>query len=102
VGQSYRVVLDDLVSAASTFAREGDEFRAIMPTLGPACPDGGDAALNQVLRTVVEATGLLHTQIAGALEHHASRLWQAHERYADAEDHVRHLCRHLIDAAGLT
>lgn len=102
MGESYRVVLDDLASAASTFAREADEFLAIMPETGPGCPDGGDPVFNGMLQAVLEATGLLHTQIAGALEHHSSRLWGAFNRYNEAEEHVRHLCRHLIDAAELT
>jgi hypothetical protein len=96
------VVLDDLVSVASMFAREADEFHGIMPTLSVSCPDGGDGAFNVVLRNVVEAAELLHTQIAGALEEHGVRLRQAYERYSDADDQVRHLCRQLIDAAELT
>ena len=84
----FQVVRSDLLSASGTFAAEAGTFKAIMPDEGPARPDGGDAAFNDSLQSVVQAVGLLHLQFAGELDSHAARLKQAHDTYAGTEQNL--------------
>jgi hypothetical protein len=102
VSGSFNVVLGDIASAAGSFSTESSTFRAIMPEGGPSCPDGGDASVNKTLATVVDAVGLLHAQIANAIEDHASKLKTAHDKYQGTEEDVKQVCQDLTRDASLT
>jgi hypothetical protein len=92
----FQVVMSDLTEAAATFQAEGATFRAIMPTDGPPCPDGGDAAFDQALQLVVQMIGVLHLQAAGVMEADSAKLTKAHANYASTEESLTRLCNQII------
>ena len=83
-GDGFQVVMSDLVDAAATFGSEAATFKAIMPTDGPPCPDGGDAAFDENLQVVVQMIGALHLQAGGR---HGGGLRQAHEGARELPPH---------------
>jgi hypothetical protein len=85
VNGGFQVVMSDLLDLSGTFRAESGTCRAIMPDEGPACPDGGDGAVNGMMQAVTEAVGLAHVQLADVMALHASKLQAAHDRYQDAE-----------------
>ncbi len=95
-GSGFQVVMSDLVDAAATFRSEAAAFKGIMPTGGPSCPDGGDAAFDQGLQVVVQMIGALHLQAAGVMDDDSAKLAQAHATYADTEESLTRLCRQII------
>jgi hypothetical protein len=62
MSDGFQVVMDDLLALSRTFRAEAGTCKAIMPDDGPACPDGGDGAVNDIMRAVTEAVGLAHLQ----------------------------------------
>jgi hypothetical protein len=95
-GNGFQVVMSDLADAAATFRSEAATFKAIMPTDGPPCPDGGDAAFDQNLQVVVQMIGALHLQAAGVMEDDSAKLTKAHANYANTEDSLTRLCQQVI------
>jgi Family of unknown function (DUF6317) len=95
-GNGFQVVMSDLVGVAATFRSEAATFKAIMPTDGPPCPDGGDAAFDQNLQVAVQMIGALHLQAAGVMEDDAAKLAKAHANYASTEDSLTRLCQQVI------
>jgi hypothetical protein len=92
----FQVVLSDLLAAATTFGAEAATYQALIPADGPACPDGGDAAVNQALRGAVQLIGALHLQAAGVIESDSAKLRQAHGRYANTEESLTQLCNQIV------
>jgi hypothetical protein len=95
-GNGFQVVMSDLVDAAATFASEAATFKAIMPNDGPPCPDGGDAAFDQSLRSVVQMISALHLQATGVIEDDSAKLKKAHANYASTEESLTRLCQQII------
>jgi len=91
----FEVVMSDLLDASATFASEAATYKAIMPTDGPACPDGGDAAFNQNLQAVVQLIGAAHLQAAGVMEADSEKLKKAHDNYARTEESLTRLCTQI-------
>ena len=95
MSSGFQVTRSGLYDAAATFTTEAGTFKAIMPQDGPPPPDGGDAAFNDSLRSVVQGLGLLHLQFAGELDNHATRLTQSSDTYAAAEQDIIHQIRQI-------
>ena len=102
MSDSFSVVLGDIAATAKVFARESDTFKAIMPDEGPGCPDGGDASVDETLRTVIKAVGLLHLQIAGAIDDHADKLSAVHDNYENTDVGVQQLMQDLQKQGGIS
>lgn len=64
---------------------------------GPPCPDGGDAALNQNLKVVLEMIGTLNLQASGVIDSDSAKLKTAHDRYANTETSLTQLCTEISD-----
>ena len=94
-GDGFQVVMSDLLDASTTFGTEAATYKAIMPTDGPACPDGGDGAFNQSLQAVVQVIGALHLQAAGVMEVDSAKLKKAHDNYAHTEESLTQLCNQI-------
>jgi hypothetical protein len=94
-GDGFQVVMSDLLDASATFETEAATYKAIMPTDGPACPDGGDGAFNQSLQVVVQVIGALHLQAAGVIEVDSAKLRKAHDNYAHTEESLTRLCNQI-------
>ncbi|MGF1427216.1 DUF6317 family protein [Kitasatospora sp. LaBMicrA B282] len=92
-----QVILDDLQGAADTFHRESKTFAGIIPDGGPTCPDGGNAAVDGMLRTVLEALGGLHLAVAGTIGNHGDKLQKAHDNYHACEVSMRELFDDISD-----
>ncbi len=99
-GGGFQVVVADLRDASGAFGREAGEFQAIMPESGPACPDGGDGALNEILGVTLDGVGLLHLLFAGMVDDHASKLNTAAVKYEANEISLAELCTQLTGDAG--
>ena len=95
-GVGFQVVMGDLLDASATFRSEAVTFKAIMPDDGPACPDGGDEAINQSLRATVDLVSALHLKASGVIEDDSAKLKKAHDNYADTEENLTQLCRQII------
>lgn len=95
-GGGFQVVMGDLLDTSSTFGSEAITFRAIMPDGGPACPDGGDEAINQSLRATVQLISALHLQATGVIEDDSAKLKKAHDNYASTDENLARLCRQII------
>jgi hypothetical protein len=91
----FQVVLSDLLAAATTFGTEAGTYQALIPADGPACPDGGDAAVNQGLQAAVQLIGALHLAAVGAIAADSAKLRQAHGRYANTEESLTQLCNQI-------
>ena len=91
----FQVVMSDLLDASATFGTEAATYKAIMPTDGPACPDGGDGAFNQSLQVVVQLIGAMHLQAAGVMEVDSAKLRKAHDNYARTEEDLTQLCNQI-------
>lgn len=102
MSSSFSVVLGDVAATAEVFADESETFKAIMPNQGAACPDGGDASVDETLRTVITAVGLLHLQIAGAISDHADKLRFVHDNYEHTDIGVQQLLQDLQKQAGIS
>jgi Family of unknown function (DUF6317) len=94
-GDGFQVVMSDLLNASTTFGTEAATYKAIMPTNGPACPDGGDGAFDQSLQVVVQMISALHLQAAGVMEVDSAKLRQAHDNYAHTEESLAQLCNQI-------
>lgn len=94
-GDGFQVVMSDLLDASTTFGAEAATYKAIMPDNGPACPDGGDGALDQSLQVVVQLIGALHLQAAGVMENDSAKLKKAHDNYAHTEESLAQLCNQI-------
>lgn len=94
-GDGFQVVMSDLLDASATFGTEAETYKAIMPTDGPACPDGGDGAFDQSLQAVVQMIGALHLQAAGVMETDSGKLKKAHDNYAHTEASMTQLCNQI-------
>jgi hypothetical protein len=101
MSDGFQVVMQDLLALSSTFRTEAETCKAIMPADGPTCPDGGDGALNGMMRSVTEALGLAHLQLSGAMDLHAGKLQAAHGRYGDTEMSLAQLARNVTAQAGI-
>jgi Family of unknown function (DUF6317) len=99
-GGGFQVVVADLRDASGAFGREAGEFQAIMPESGPACPDSGDGALNQILGVTLDGVGLLHMLFAGVVDDHAGKLDTAAMKYADNEVSLAQVCTQLTGNVG--
>lgn len=99
---SYGVVLADLQAAADTFHTESTAFAAIVPTDGPPCVDGGDAAVDDMMKCVTEAIGALHLSIAGIIGAHGDKLQLAHDSYQKCEVSMRELYDDLSTPGSIT
>jgi hypothetical protein len=95
-GGGFQVVLGDLLDASSTFGSEAVTFKAIMPDSGPACPDGGDEAINQSLRATVQLISTLHLQATGVIEDDSAKLRKAHDNYANTDEGLARLCSQIV------
>ena len=94
-GDGFQVVMSDLQDASTTFGTEAATYKAIMPTEGPACPDGGDGAFNQSLQAVVQMIGAFHLQAAGVMEVDSAKLKKARDNYAHTEESLTQLCNQI-------
>ena len=94
-GDGFQVVMSDLLDASATFNTEAATYKAIMPTDGPACPDGGDGAFNQSLQAVVQMIGALHLQAAGVMDVDSAKLKKARDNYAHTEESLTQLCNQI-------
>jgi hypothetical protein len=92
----FQVVMSGLLDASSTFGSEAVTFKAIMPDGGPACPDGGDEAINQSLQGMVQLISTLHLQAAAVIEDDSVKLKKAHDNYANTDESLARLCRQII------
>ena len=88
-GDGFQVVMADLLDASATFHTEAGTLKAVVPVDGPPCPDGGDGALNQNLKVVLEMIGTLNLQASGVIDSDSAKLKTAHDRYASTETSVR-------------
>ena len=70
----FQVVLADLLDASATFHTEAGTLKAVVPVNGPPCPDGGDAALNQNVKVVLEMIGTLNLQASGVIDSDSAKL----------------------------
>ena len=95
-GAGFQVVMGDLLDASSTFRSEAVTFKAIMPDDGPACPDGGDEAINQSLRATVDLISALHLKATGVIEDDSAKLKKAHDNYANTDESLARLCSQII------
>jgi len=95
-GDGFQVVMSDLLTASSTFASEAETFKAIMPSDGPACPNGGSGAINQNLSVMLQLIGTLHLQAAGVMEDDSKKLKTAHDNYAKTEESLTQLCNQIL------
>lgn len=91
----FQVVLSDLLAAATKFGTEAATYQALIPADGPACPDGGDAAVNQGLQAAVQLISALHLAAAGVIADDSAKLRQAHGRYANTEESLTQLCNQI-------
>jgi len=101
-GDGFQVVMSDLLDASATFMTEAGTYKAIMPTDGPACPDGGDGAFNQSLQVVVQLIGALHLQAAGVMEVDSAKLKKARDNYAHTEESLTQLCNQISSPLQIT
>jgi len=101
-GDGFQVVMSDLLDASATFGTEAATYKAIMPTDGPACPDGGDGAFNQSLQVVVQMIGALHLQAAGVMELDSAKLKKARDNYAHTEESLTQLCNQISSPLQIT
>jgi hypothetical protein len=91
VSGGFQVVMRDLSDLSATFRTEAGTCKAIMPDEGPACADGGDAAVNGMMQSVTRAVGLLHLQLSGVMGLHADKLKKAHDQYERTETSLAQL-----------
>jgi hypothetical protein len=94
-GDGFQVVMSDLLAASARFATEAATYQALIPADGPACPDGGDAAVNQGLQAAVQLISALHLAAAGAIATDSAKLRQAHGNYAGTEEGLTQLCNQI-------
>ena len=81
MGSGYQVVLGDLQSMASTYQAEADAYRELKPQVAPPLADGGDPALNDSIKIIMEAIDSLHTKLADRIEEHGDKLSYVHDSY---------------------
>src|SRR5579875_1044974 len=91
MSSGFQVVLSDLQQAASTFHAEAAAFKAIMPSGGPPCPDGGSAEFDGALHSAVRLLALLHLQMSAVIDEHGSKLQAAHDNYQRTETSLTQL-----------
>lgn len=96
-GDGFQVVMTDLLGVSATFHTEAGTLKAVVPVDGPPCPDGGDAALNQNLKVVLEMIGTLNLQASGVIDSDSAKLKTAHDRYASTETSLTKLCTEISD-----
>lgn len=95
----FQVVLSDLQAAASTFHTEATTFKAIMPSGGPPCPDGGSAEIDEAMHSAVRLLALLHLQMSAVIDEHGSKLQAAHDNYDRTEANLTQLA-HDVTISG--
>jgi hypothetical protein len=88
-----------LAATARTFDSESEAFMAIMPTGGPAVPDGGSGAIDAAMDATVKLLGALHEQMAAVIADHGAKLAAAHDNYERTEDGLTQLI-HTIGVPG--
>lgn len=81
MGDGFQVVLDDLSSMATTFAREAGIYAQIKPRITPPVADAGDDTLNHIIKVVMECLDVLHTKMTEGIDEHATLLRKAHDSY---------------------
>jgi hypothetical protein len=97
MSNGFQVVMSDLLAASATFHTESATLEGIMPDSGPACPDGGSAAINKNLQVVAEMIGTLHHQAAAVIDGDSEKLRTAHDRYANTEENLTQLSGQIGD-----
>jgi hypothetical protein len=96
----FQVVIPDLQQAAGVFHSESATFKAIMPSGGPPCPDGGSAAFDGALHSAVQLLSLLHLQMSAVIDQHGTKLQIAHDNYAKTEIGLTNLAHEITPGGG--
>jgi hypothetical protein len=91
----FQVVLSDLREMAATFHSEAQTFQSVMPKSPAGLPDGGSAAFNDSLNSVVQLAALAHLQIGADIEDNGTKLQAAHDRYQHNEESLITLARQV-------
>jgi hypothetical protein len=95
----FQVVLNELANTATVFDRQSDTFEAIMPTGGPAVPDGGGGNIDAAMDAAVQLLGALHQQMSAVIANHGAKLSVAHDNYERTEENLVDLI-HTIGGQG--
>ncbi|GAB2865121.1 hypothetical protein GCM10027176_78600 [Actinoallomurus bryophytorum] len=90
----YDVIFDDLVKASAEFSKQGEAYANLMPHK-PACPAGGDDAIDKMLNVTLQALYEMHTVLAQSISAHAYKLDYAHRHYSKVE---RDVFDHIVEA----
>ncbi len=91
----FQVVLSELADTATVFNRQSDTFEAIMPTGGPAVPDGGSGDVDAAMDAAVKLLGALHEQMSAVIANHGAKLAAAHDNYERTEENLTQLSRSI-------
>jgi predicted component of type VI protein secretion system len=87
----FQVLMSQLLTAAGMFQEESGVLSRVMPADGPVVRDAGGADINQAMQTAVGKLGTMNAQLAAAILQHATRLQDAHTKYANDESDLANL-----------
>lgn len=93
----FQVLMSDLLKAADVFQEQSGVLSRVMPAGGPAVPNGGGADVNTAMQAAVRLLGTMNAQLAAAISQHATRLRDAHAKYANSDIDVASLANQIIN-----
>jgi hypothetical protein len=93
----FQVLMSDLLKAADVFSVQSGVLSRVMPDDGPVVPDGGGAGINQAMQQAARQLGTENAQLAAAISQHATRLREAHAKYANSESDVANLAYQITN-----
>ena len=93
----FQVLMSDLLKAADVFQEQSGVLSRVMPAGGPAVPNGGGADVNTAMQAAVRLLGTMNAQLAAAISQHATRLRDAHAKYANSESDIENLAYQITN-----
>lgn len=93
----FQVLMSDLLKAADVFQGQSGVLSEVMSADGPVVPDGGGADIDQAMQAAARQLGTMHAQLAAAISQHATRLREAHARYAKSESDLAKLAYQITN-----
>ncbi|MFI1914698.1 DUF6317 family protein [Nocardia sp. NPDC020380] len=82
----FKVVSDDLTTMATAYTNEAGVYQKLLPKLSPALPDSGSAALNKVMRSLMDELDIFNQQMVSSIDADADKLRDARTIYDRTED----------------
>jgi hypothetical protein len=90
-GDDFQVLMSDLLKAAKLFQEQSSVLSNVIPPDGPVVRDGGGADVNHAMQAAASQLGTMNAQLAAAIGQHATRLQDAHTKYANDEGDIAKL-----------